>query len=349
MRSLLKPLIILTLLASAVGWFVFGPGGRRTDHRAEAEAAAGRREFASARDHLDRYLATTPTDRDAVLLAARVARRLGDSDSVSTHLQRYSELGGDREVLELERMLTRIEDGNPTGSGLVFQFCTDRPDHPSVPVALESLTVGMRKIGQPDRALVCGKEWLRLAVTPADRAAAHVGRGLALAMKGLGAEAAQEYRQALAENPTDPEARFQLAEFLTRDEPAEALALFRGLDADRPDRPEVRLGLAKSHRQLGNHAAAAAVIDPLLAARPDDPDVMTEAATLALDRGRASDAELLLRRAVEKAPDRRTPNVQLLRCLQERGMTAEADTQRARLKQIDDELEKRIAALSGKP
>lgn len=349
MRGLVKPLVVLALLAAAVGWFAFGPATGRTDHRAEAEAAAGRRDFAAARDHLDRYLSSGPADRDAYLLAARVARRLGDDPAAAEHLRRYGELGGDHDTVEMERALARIEAGDPAGSGRVYEFCTKTPDHPAAPFAFESLTLGMRKIGQPDRALTCAKEWLRVAVTPADRAAAHVGRGLALAMKGLGAEAAQEYRLALAESPTDPDARFHLAEFLTRDEPAEALALFRGLDAERPDRPEVRLGMAKAHRQLGDHAAAGALLAPLLAARPDDPDVMTEAGTLALDRGRADEAEDLLRRAVAKAPDRRTPNVQLLRCLQERGKTAEADAQRARVKQIDDELEKRIAALSGKP
>lgn len=349
MHGLLKLLVVLGLLAAAVGWFVFGPGSRRTDHRAEAEAAAGRRDFAAARDHLDRYLATGPSDRDAYLLAARVARRLGDGAATADHLRRFGELGGDRDVVELERALTRIEAGDPAGSGRVFEFCAKNPDHPAAPFAFESLTIGMRKIGQPDRALTCAKQWLRVASTPADRAEAHVGRGLALAMKGLGAEAGQEYRLALAEFPTHADARFHLAEFLTRDDPTEALALYWGLDADRPDRPEVRLGMVRANRQLGDHESAAKVLAPLLAARPDDPDVMTEAGALALDRGRADEAEDLLRRAVAKAPDRRTPNVQLLRCLQERGKTAEADAQRARVKKIDDELEKRIANMSGKP
>jgi len=348
MGNRIIPLTVLALLAAAGGWFAFGPGARRTDHRAEAEAAAGRRDFVAARDHLARYLASDSADRDAHLLAARISRRL-DGAATEEHLGRYGELGGDREVLELERALSRIEAGDPAGSGRVFDFCMKHPDHPAAPFALESLTIGMRKIGQPDRALRCAKEWLRVAATPADRAAAHVGRGQALAMKGLGAEAAEEYRLALAESPTDVEARFHLAEFLSRDELVEALKLFRGLDAERPERPEVRLGMARCQRQLGDHTAATAIMTPLLAARPDDPDVMTEAGTLALDRGRADEAEDLLRRAVSKAPDRRTPNVQLLRCLQERGKTTEADAQRARVKQIDDELERRIAAMSVKP
>ena len=349
MSALVKPLIVLALIATAVGWYVFGPGARRVDPRAEAEAAAARRDFPAARAHLDHYLATAPTDRDTHLLAARVARRTGDAPASEAHLRRFADLGGDRELVALERALTRIEGGDPTGSGAVFEFCKARPDHPAVPFALESLTIGMRKIGQADQAENCANEWLRRVVTPAEKAAAHVGRGLALEMKGLTPEAAVEYRRAIALVPGHVEGRYKLAEFLTRDEPTEALGLFRGLVAEQPDRPEVRLGMARCHRQLGDHAAAAGVLGPLLRSRPDDPDVLAEAGVLALDRGRPDEAQELLRRAVEKAPTQRWSNVQLLRCYQERGMAAEAETQKARVKQIDDELEKRIAAMTRKP
>ncbi len=348
MSALVKLLIVLLLTAAAVGWYVFGPGGRRFNPRAEAEAAVARRDFPAARAHLDQYLAGAPADRDAHLLAARVARRAGDVPACETHLRRFAELGGDRELAELERALTRIEGGNPAGAGAVFEFCQARPDHPAVPFALESLTIGMRKIGEGDRAENCANEWLRRAVTPADKAEAHVGRGLALEMKGLTPEAAVEYRRAIALAPGHVEGRYKLAEFLTRDEPTEALRLFRALAAEQPDRLEVCLGMARCHRQLGDHAAAVDVLGPLLRSRPDDPDVLAEAGVLALDRGRSDEAQDLLRRAVEKAPDRRWPNVQLLRCYQERGMTAETETQKLRVKQIDDELEKRIAAMTRK-
>jgi tetratricopeptide (TPR) repeat protein len=347
MGKLLKPLLGLLLLAASVGWVAFG--SRRVDHRAEAEAAVARRDFPAARDHLALYLDSGAADRDAHLLAAGVARRLGDGPAAADHLRRYTELGGDRAAAEVERVLPRIEAGDPSGSGAVYQFCKDHPDHPLVPSALEGLATGMRKIGQPDRAMTCANEWLLRATSPADKAEAHLGRGLALAMKGQAPEAALDYRAALVLVPGHPEARLRLAEFLTRDDPMEALALFRALDAERPDRPEVRLGIARCLRQLGDLAAAGVVIEPLVGTRPDDPDVLTEAGALALDRGRPADAEGLLGRAVEKAPDRRMPNVQLLRCYQEQGKQAEAETIRERLVRIDAELEKKIAAMSGKP
>ncbi len=105
--------------------------------------------------------------------------------------------------------------------------------------------------------------------------------------------------------------------------------------------PAVRLELAKCRRQLGDTAAAAAVLDELLAARPDDAAVLTEAGALALARGRPADAEPLLRKSLALQPDRRDPTALLARCLQELGRGAEALELLDKMQKIEDDWKRR--------
>jgi len=214
---------------------------------------------------------------------------------------------------------------------------------------LEALARGILLAGSPNQAITCLDLWLSHSLSPADRVQGLVWRGLALEKMGLAPEAAADYRTLLAIDPNHAEARFRLAEYQTRDEPREAFVQFQRLDRETPGRPEVQLGLARCHRQLGEHATALSIITQLLAARPNDLDVLTEAGTLALDRGKPAEAEPLLRKAITLSPYRLIANVQLLQCLQELGKADDAEVQRSKVKKIDEEIQKRIDAMTRKP
>lgn len=350
MRAFVKPLLVLAVLVGGpVAAYFLLPRSNKSNHLDAAKAAIGRRDFAAARKELDVYLAARPKDRQALLLAARTARRAGDGPATEPFLSRYLDAGGDAEEADLERVLRRTQDGDPGGAAALMRFCADHPDNPATGFVLEALGRGFLKARVPVQAVTCFDQWLKRDLSPADRAQGLVWRGQALEMLGRNPEAAGGYRAALALDPAHPEARLRLAEFLTRDDPAKALPLFESLDQEAPGRFEVRLGVARCRRQLGDLPAAAALLDQLRAERPGDAAVLTEAGAVALDRGRPAEAEPLLREAVRLAPDRRDPTLQLVRCLHDQGKTAEEREQLARLKTIDDDIERKLNALAGKP
>jgi predicted Zn-dependent protease len=348
-RSAVFLLILALFVGLPVAVYLLGLGSNRPDHLAAARAAIERRDFTTARQELDAHLAAHPGHPDARFLAARTARRAGDGPAFEEHLKVYQEIGGDPQTAELERAMLRSQAGKVASADAVLRFASAHPGEPSVPFMLEALAFGLLKAGQPIRAIVALDRWLAHDPPPADRVQALVWRGEALASVGRAPEAAADHRKVLELDPGHALARLRLANFLVRDEPLEALTHLEQLRQTDPDNPDVLLGLARCNRQLGHHDTAGQFLARVRLVRPDDVAVLTEVGALALDLGRPADAETPLRRAVELAPTLRDPTVQLLRCLRESGKEAEAAVQQARLKQIDDEIDRKIEAMKGGP
>jgi tetratricopeptide (TPR) repeat protein len=344
------PLKLLLLLAAFVGvptaLYWLSPDA---DALAPARDALARRDFPTARRELDAFLAAHPDHRDALFLAARTARRADDGDAAELFLTRFEKAGGPAADATLERDLRETQAGRVGNAAPMMRLCAEQPADPGVPFVLEAFARGLLAVNNPPLAIACLDQWLGLDLPPGDRAQGFVWRADALSRQGLAPAAAADYRRALAIAPGHGVARFRLAEFLTRDEPSEALPLYQGLNRDDPDRRDVWLGLARCHRQLGELDAAAAWIGKLGPEATDDVPVLVEAGALALDRGRPTDAEPLLRKAVRLAPARRDPNVQLLRCLEDLGDASAVRAQREQLQKIDDEIQRRIDAAKGKP
>jgi tetratricopeptide (TPR) repeat protein len=166
-----------------------------------------------------------------------------------------------------------------------------------------------------------------------------LGRGFVWERFLYFADAAADYRRAVEAHPDSEPARRHLAEtLLVVGPPDEALAQFRWL-ADRwPARPDVRLGLARCRRQLGEADAARELLDGLLAENPDNGEALWERGQLALDDGRPAEAEPLLRRAVRRVPFDRRVHFALYRCLLALDRKEEAETVNARVQQIDADL-----------
>jgi tetratricopeptide (TPR) repeat protein len=342
-------LFLLALFAGLpLAVYLLGPRTDRADHLAAARDAIERRDFTTARRELDACLADNPRDPEVRFLAARTARRDGDGTAAESHLKLYSEMGGDRELAELERAMRRSQEGDVSSADAVLRFCAEYPDNPAVPFMLEALARGLLAAGRPDRAVLCLDRWLARTPLAADQAQALAWRGEALEQLGRGPEAIADYRRALEIDPNHATTRFRLAGLLVRDEPLEALGHFERLERAEPGRPEFLLGLARSHRQLGHHALAGQFLARLHPDSTDDVLVLTELGALALDRGEPAAAAAPLRKAVSLAATRREPNVQLLRCLQDLGKESEAAEQREKLKRIDAELMRKIEAIRGK-
>src|SRR5205823_821197 len=97
-----------------------------------------------ARTHLDESLRAWPRDPDALLLAARAARRTGSFDLAEHFLGRAEQAGAAEEGLTLERVLLRAERGDVDE---VRPFCERliAGGGPDADLALEAVAHGLAR------------------------------------------------------------------------------------------------------------------------------------------------------------------------------------------------------------
>src|SRR5262249_42876348 len=117
--------------------------------------------------------------------------------------------------------------------------------------------------------------------------------------------------------------------------PAESLEHYQWLAARGPDRPEVRLGLARCHRRLGDQQGALRLLDALLAEAPGNGEALWERGQVDLDQDRPAEAEPWLRKAVAALPYDRRVAYMLSRCLLELDRRDEVAAVNARVAEID--------------
>ncbi|OWK34693.1 tetratricopeptide repeat protein [Fimbriiglobus ruber] len=348
-----SPKILALLSAGAIvvgiGSYYLHVESSGTAQLLRAREAITARDFSGALRSLEAYSAGHPDDAEALLLAAQTARRAGDGTAFERYLQRYATAGGGRVPAELERDMWRTQTGDLSAYAGVLRFCQAHPDHPTAPLMLESAAVGCLAANRPNEAVTCTDLWMKGTLSPEDRAEALFLRGRGLEGLGRMPEAAEDYRRVLEQMPTRDDARLRLAQFLTREEPREALTLFERLERDGQKSLEVRLGMARCRRQLGEIDKAGAILDQLATENPRDLAVLTEAGALDLDRGRLAQAETRLRQALSINPNTRDANVHLARCLSELGRDGEARDQFAKVKRIEDELLSRLQPVGKKP
>lgn len=296
------------------------------------------RDLALAQIQLEAYLHNDDTDAVTHLLAAQTARRNDDFATADRHLARYRELDGDKESIEMERLLRRSQLGDLNGATAAIQFCIRNPDVAIVPHMLEAHTRGYLAGGQPKLAKDTAEVWLKRNPTGGERGYALFLRGRSHEFRGEIPDALSNYRESLTANPKLRECKLALAYVLVRESPQDALPLFEQLQTSAFQPTEVRLGLARCYRQLGELERADTWIAALESEQPTNVAILVEAAKLALDQRRPADAELRLKRAISLVPKHRDANVQLARCLRDLGRDAEAAEQLATAQRIDDAL-----------
>src|SRR5207253_1432828 len=146
-------------------------------------------------------------------------------------------------------------------------------------------------------------EWDRRQPGTEDRAQGLVWRGLMHSLARDYPRACACYRAALELAPDNVRARLCLVELLRWESPAEAATHLTELLRHDPDNARARYLLACARRDLGDPDEARRLFDAILAARPDDVPTLLDRGKLALDAGRAGEAEPWLRRAAALAPD----------------------------------------------
>jgi tetratricopeptide (TPR) repeat protein len=321
-------------VAAGVAWY-FIHERRKTDQLlAEGEQAIAVRDYAQARELLNRYLTDRPDDSHARLLAARAARRERLYHEAREHLRRCRAEGSDPEAVDIEDSLLDVLSGDERPVAGLRERA--RQDDDLALVILEVLVQLDLDSYQLGSAL---DGFTRYLARRPDDLHALLGRAYVWERFLNFADALEDYRKAVAAHPENDRARLKLAEtLLIAGTPEEALIHFRWV-ADRwPERPPVRLGLARCYRRLARPEEAAILLDSLLAEFPNHGETLWERGELELDRERPAAAEPFLRKAATQRPfDRRVQHA-MSRCLAQLGREEEAKTFEARVKRLDGDL-----------
>jgi tetratricopeptide (TPR) repeat protein len=349
-RLLLLGLVLVLLGAAAAGGFLW----LRYQPRA-AERALDRFAFDEARQHLDLYLRFRPSDDDARLLAARVARRRDAYDEAEAHLTVCLRHEGMTEAVALERLLLSAQQGDLGDMEGLLQARTG-PGNPEATLVLEALAKGYLNRGWDGEALECLN---RLLERQPQHAPARLLRARIWEARAAGGEAEREadalddYEKAVALSPSF-EARLGRAGALYRTgRPWEAVSEYERLRRERPSDPEVLLGLARCRYSLNETDEARRLLDGLLAQNPDHPNALLERGRMACHMGELAEAERLLTRAAALAPPYDCEALRLLgRCLKADHKDEEARNCADRLRRCEDDIlrvERRVLQANRNP
>ena len=275
---------------------------------ASAESAIAASDWKTAEAKLDTYLAAHPTDARALFDAGYVAdarNRLDDADalysravaadpnSFEAHLSLGLLLARQNKFPEARpellaatsldpgladptlkarawRALARIDrDSNPAAaSNDLLQALKLTPETPSDTLLAAELA---EKTGQLDAAAAA---YRRVVDNDPNSAPASAGLAHLLIVGKRYPEAEALLRAALAKNPDDPTLTAQLATVLADQDKAEALPLLQKLHAAHPTDPAVTRMLAVVLADAGDFAGSDQLFIHLLAASPDDPELL---------------------------------------------------------------------------
>jgi tetratricopeptide (TPR) repeat protein len=276
-----------------------------------------------------------PRDPEALLLAARAARRArvyGDTEHL---LRLYREVRGRDEAYVFEQLLLACECRADAFSDQCWQ-CVEEGRFDAT-LLLEALTRGYLHQYRLGQARFCLQSWLQMQP---DNPQAFYLQGLFLLdyqQDRSGAE--KSYRRALELDPDHEEARLGLAVALLMGKSfAQAAEHFKRLLQCQPDNLRVQVGLAECLDGLGETAEAVRLVDDVLARRPEYPPALSQRGQFAVQNGQWAEAESWLRQALRLNPMDHRAHYSLVRCLEQTGQDEAAQRQRRQLQQMEEDV-----------
>jgi predicted Zn-dependent protease len=303
---------------------------------AAAEAAIAASDWKTAEAKLDPYLAAHPSDERALFDAGYVADaqdRLDDAaalyhraiaadrNSFEAHislgllLARQNKLSDARPELVIAttldpgvadpvlkarawRALARIDrDSDPAAaSNDLLEALKLTPETSSDTLLAAELA---EKTGQFEAAAAA---YRRVLLKEPDSAPASAGLAHLLILRKDYPGAETLLRAALAKNPDDPTLTAQLATVLADQDKAEALPLLQKLHAAHPDDTAITHMLAAILADAADYAGSDQLFLPLLAATPNDPDLLVAHAQNLVHLGQPEQAYPLFDKATQIDP-----------------------------------------------
>jgi Tfp pilus assembly protein PilF len=150
--------------------------------------------------------------------------------------------------------------------------------------------------GEKDQA---EKALMKAIKVAPDNAAAHFNLGLLQAEQNRSKEAERELREAFRLDPKMAPAAYNLCILAGQDRPEEAMSWCRQAVALNPQEPKYAYTLAFYQKMQGDLQGAAATLKDLLSRRPGFTDGSLLLAEIYLQQGERSQAEAVLRQALQ--------------------------------------------------
>jgi Tfp pilus assembly protein PilF len=319
-------ILIVAGIGAGIAWRVVWPAVAL----AKAEQALNRHDLADARARLDVYLARWPGEKEALLLAARAARRSDACADAERFLTEYENAFGHSDASRLEWALLGAQQGDFMDEEDRLRSYVNR-NHPDTTAILEALAKGYAVAYRRREAIATLNQLLKQNPS---HVPALLLRGKVYESLRKADEAEEDFRRAVEHAPENAATHAALAEVLNqRGHTREAIyhyeyALQRGTNS------ATHLGLARALTDAAELDEAERQLDELLTANPECADGLVELGRLALRRKRFAEAEPFLARAVRAAPWHRDGHQLHLLVLKELGRSEAASKCETRLAEL---------------
>jgi tetratricopeptide (TPR) repeat protein len=288
----------------------------------------------AAIEHLVKCLEIWPHDPDALVLAARAARRLEDFDLAETFLDKARGMRRNYDPV-VETLLLRAARGELAE---VEKICQQRveQDDPDSGLILEALVSGALRSFRIKYAQNCLQRWQE---REPNNPQVLFMRGFLYEYMGVRQEAAASFRAALEIDAEHDAARLHLTlHLLDLLRGAEAIPHLEYLQSRQPDNLRIPVILAQCKDQMGEPTEAEAILDGVLARDPTFVLALAERGKIALRNGQLRDAEKWLEQASRGDPGNYSVHHMLYQCLVQNGKPKEAAEVQQHLKQIEEDV-----------
>jgi tetratricopeptide (TPR) repeat protein len=340
-RLLAAVVAVCLLLIGGVGYFVAYPQLTAAYYWRKARQALDQDDFAQAQAHLEHCLKVLPGSSETSFLLARTCRRAGDFGAARSRLRDAAQLGWDRALVDLERLLMEAQAGRIQPSEQELRrFIETRPGERKM--IFEALVKGCLQGNFLDDAYGWCTRWTE---SDPEDCQAHLLFGGVLA-SGLRYDlAAKEYERAVEcagdrrDSPLFLAAHLNLGEMLLRKgQYALALPHFQAYLQSRPHHAAALLGLARCQRCLSPPDVALATLDELPADGETHASALLLRGQLELERGHAEEALGWLQRAEHLLPQDIDTYQSLATALRLLDRKAEAEAYETKRQQVERDL-----------